>query len=346
MAKDSRGWADVDEKLKVARPLALASRIPPDMAAAIKAHPTYPDLFRSAFGDGKIDAVRVSEAIATYERTLAPDQTPYDAGTQPGKAVDPEIQRGMLLLDTAHCTVCHKPPLFTDNKFHNIGVRHAYEDKGRGKISGDPADDGRFKTPTLRNVGLRTSFMHTGEFTDLHKVLDHYVNPKADAEPLPGTDQPYKIPIEDYQRQQIIDFLTNDLTDPRVAAEQYPFDRPILRSERQGGQGAPGRPERFKARMDGDVVKLSWSAPKNGALDYVLIRDGRVIGLPTQPGFEDRGQNPWLRHRYRLVARNDAAASSRPVSAGAGVPSLELGGGAVVLLGAAGFWLWRRKKKA
>ena len=344
MAKDSRGWADVDQKLRLARPLALASRIPADMAAALKAHPRYPELFQAAFGDPKIDAVRVAEAIAAYERTLVPDQTPYDLGTAPGKPVDPEIQRGLLLLDTAHCTACHKPPLFTDNRFHNIGLRRPFQDRGRGKVSGDPADDGRFKTPTLRNVGLRASFMHTGEFTDLHKVLDHYVTPKAEAEPLPGTDQPYKTTIEDNQRQDIIDFLTNDLTDPRVAAEQFPFDRPILRSERQAGQAAPGRPEDFRARMDGGVVRLTWNAPKGGAADYVLVRDGQVIGLPTQPGFEDDGQSPWLLHRYRLVARNDAAASSAAVSAGVGLPSLELAGGAVLLLGVGGVWTWRRKR--
>ncbi|MGZ5983922.1 MAG: cytochrome-c peroxidase [Caulobacteraceae bacterium] len=346
MAKETRGWADLSEKLRLARPLALATRLPPDTAAAIKARPTYPDLFRQAFGDPKIDAVRVAEAIATYERTLVPDQTPYDLATAPGMPVDPEIQRGMLLLDTAHCTACHKPPLFTDNKFHNVGLRRPYQDAGRGKISGDPADNGRFKTPTLRNSALRASFMHTGEFTDLRKVLDHYVTPKADADPLPGTDQPYKTTIEDSQRQQIIDFLATDLTDPRVAAEQFPFDRPILRSERQAGQGTPGRPEDFKARFDGGVVKLTWRAPKSGAEDYVLIRDGRVIGLPTQTAFEDDGQTPWLRHRYRLVARNDAAAPSLPTSAGAGVPSLELAGGAVVLAAVGGFRLWRRKQAA
>ncbi|MGZ6010614.1 MAG: cytochrome-c peroxidase [Caulobacteraceae bacterium] len=346
MAKETRGWADLSEKLRLARPLALATRLPPDTAAAIKARPTYPDLFRQAFGDPKIDAVRVAEAIATYERTLVPDQTPYDLATAPGMPVDPEIQRGMLLLDTAHCTACHKPPLFTDNKFHNVGLRRPYQDAGRGKISGDPADNGRFKTPTLRNSALRASFMHTGEFTDLRKVLDHYVTPKADADPLPGTDQPYKTTIEDSQRQQIIDFLATDLTDPRVAAEQFPFDRPILRSERQAGQGTPGRPEDFKARFDGGVVKLTWRAPKSGAEDYVLIRDGRVIGLPTQTAFEDDGQTPWLRHRYRLVARNDAAAPSLPTSEGAGVPSLELAGGAVVLAAVGGFWLWRRKQAA
>jgi hypothetical protein len=98
--------------------------------------------------------------------------------------------------------------------------------------------------------------------------------------------------------------------------------------------------------MDGGVVKLTWTAPRGGAEDYVLIRDGRVIGLPTQTAFEDEGQTPWLRHRYRLVARNDAAASSRPVSAGAGFPTLELAVGVLLLAGAGGVWAWRRKRAA
>ena len=344
MAKDSRGWADVQTKLRQARPLALATRLPPDAAGAIKAHPTYPDLFKAAFGDPDIDAVRVAEAIAAYERTLVPDQTPYDKATAPGAPMDPELQRGMLLLDTAHCTVCHKPPLFTDNKFHNTGLRRSFQDIGRQKRSGDPADAGAMKTPTLRNSILRSSFMHTGELRTMREVLDHYVTPKAEAAPLPGTDTPYRITLDDSVRQPMVEFIANYLTDPRVAAEQFPFDRPILRSERQGGQSAPGRPQDFKARMDGAVVKLTWTAPRGGAADYVLIRDGQVIGLPTRTAFEDDGQTPWLSHHYRLVARNDAAASSGAVSTGAGLPSLELAGAAAVLAGLGGLWAWRRSK--
>ena len=347
MAKDSRGWSDVSRKLRVSRPLALASRIPPDMAHAIAGGRSYPDLFKAAFGDGRISALRVAMAVATYERTLVPDQTPYDLGTKPGQPVDPEIQRGMLMLDTAHCTVCHKPPLFTDNLYHNIGVRRAFQDLGRQKISGDPKDAGAMKTPTLRNAGLRASFMHTGEFHTLREVLDHYVTPKAEAAPLPGTDQPYRTTIDDSIRGQLVDFLTNDLTDPRAAAETFPFDRPTLRSERQAGKGPPGRPAAFKARFTKDgAVSLTWTPPPGGAADYVLIRDGEVIGLPTTASFADEGQTPWLRHRYRLVARDDTAASSRAVSAGAGVPSLELAGGAVVLAAAGiGYGVMRRRER-
>ena len=78
MAHDGRTWADVTNKLAVSTPLARAARIPPDMAAALVDNPTYPELFDAAFGDPEITPVRIGMAIATYERTLVPDQTPWD----------------------------------------------------------------------------------------------------------------------------------------------------------------------------------------------------------------------------------------------------------------------------
>ena len=57
--------------------------------------------------------------------------------------------------------------------------------------------------------------------------------------------------------------------------------------------------------------------------DVVLIRDGRVIGIPTAPGFTDQGVSPWRLHVYRLTARNDAAETSGAVHAGARRPQLQ-----------------------
>ena len=348
MARDKRAWPELQTKLAGAKPLALASNLPPDTAAALAARPTYPKLFVAAFGDPAITPSRIVMALAAYERTLVADQTPYDLATKAGAPTDPGIQTGLTFLEASHCTVCHKPPLFTDNLFHNIGVRRAYEDEGHATISGLSTDAGAMKTPSLRNAGLRVSFMHTGEFTSLSQVVDHYVTPKADADPLPGTREPYKVPIGDYPKQVIIDFITTELTDPRVAAETFPFDRPTLRSERaDGAAAAPGRPEAFTAHFSAPgVVSLSWKPPASGApTDYRLIRDGRVIAVPTTPGWSDPDQTPWLRHRYRLEARNDAGKASGAAGAGAGLPSLELAGGGVILLGAAGFWLARKRRR-
>src|SRR5262245_38374684 len=78
MAHDLRSWGQVEQKLQNARPMALATNVPADMAAAIATQPTYPVLFQAAFGDAAITADRIARAIATYERTLVPDQTPWD----------------------------------------------------------------------------------------------------------------------------------------------------------------------------------------------------------------------------------------------------------------------------
>src|SRR6185436_20228374 len=69
MAKAGRTWADVATDLTRGRPLALATNLPPDTAAAIKTHKTYAALFEAAFGDGAITPVRIAFALATYQRT-------------------------------------------------------------------------------------------------------------------------------------------------------------------------------------------------------------------------------------------------------------------------------------
>ena len=58
--------------------MVLASNLPADMAAAIANDATYPDLFLAAFGTPDITAARIGLALATYQRTLVPDQSPYD----------------------------------------------------------------------------------------------------------------------------------------------------------------------------------------------------------------------------------------------------------------------------
>ncbi len=217
-------------------------------------------------------------------------------------------------------------------------MRRPYQDEGRSRLSGDAADAGAMKTPSLRNAALRASFMHTGEFHSLSAVVDHYVTPKAEAAPLPGTTTPYKVAIDDLTRQRIIDFITEQLTDPRVAAETFPFDRPTLRSERADGQAtAPGSPGAFKAAfMASGDMQLTWAAPPGGASDYLLVRDGEVIAVPTQPGFldqgpEGRGLSRWSLHLYKLVARNAGAKASPAAYAVIGAPVLGMVGGGLLL---------------
>ncbi len=230
MAHPARDWGAISDKLQTARPLALATNIPSDMLGALATDPTYPDLFETAFGDPAINVKRIAFAIATYQRTLISDQSPWDAWTQgDSSAMTTQQIQGWNAFIASSCAICHIPPFFTDQSFRNIGVRPNNQDLGRGAITGDPADNGKFKTPTLRNSGLKSSFLHTGQFVTMRQVIDFYAAPPPPGVPNLDPLMPVNLPLP--QRALIDDFISNALTDPRVANETFPFDRPTLNSE-------------------------------------------------------------------------------------------------------------------
>ncbi|MHC4940344.1 MAG: cytochrome c peroxidase [Planctomycetota bacterium] len=228
MSHAGRTWHDVTSKLSAVIPMARAKKLTPDILQAIAIDPTYPRLFERAFGDERITPVRVAMAIATYERTLVPDQTPFDAYIAGDKdAMNRDQVLGWRVFRQSNCAVCHPPPLFTDHTYRNIGLRPPHEDKGRGEVTGRKSDRGKFKVASLRNVGLRRRFMHHGKLTNLGAVLSHYRARTArfeeNLDPLlarrtgPGP-----------ARRAMIDFLSIALTDPRAAKGVAPFDHPEL----------------------------------------------------------------------------------------------------------------------
>lgn len=233
MTRPGRTWDDLTSKLETAKPLGLATDLPPDVADAIEARPDYPSLFEAAFGDPEITPVRIAFAIATYERTLVADQTPWDlymAGDE--TALTEQAVYGWRTFQALHCDKCHVPPLFTNNDFFNISLRLMKYDLGRQPVTGDEEDGGEMKVPSLRNVGLRARYMHTGEFSRLSEAIMFY----NDGISLPGMDEipdigTYNFNLNGYDNYDLEAFLRVGLADPRVANETFPFDRPTLRSE-------------------------------------------------------------------------------------------------------------------
>ena len=233
MSRDDHDWQELTRKLERVRPLALATDWPDDVAAAIEAQPDYPQLFSAAFGNARITPIRIAFALAAWQRTLIADQTAWDrmrAGDQ--AALSPAAQRGWRDFQAFQCTACHAPPLFTNNDFANIGLRLTRFDAGRLNVTGDPEDAGEMKVPSLRNVALRSRFMHTGQFATLGAAVGFYLTGPAleDRDNLPGGSV-YSFNMGNQSEADIGIFLAEGLTDPRVRDEQFPFDRPTLRSE-------------------------------------------------------------------------------------------------------------------
>jgi cytochrome c peroxidase len=166
----------------------------------VQSDPTYRKLFAKAWGTEQITIDLVTKSIASFERTVVIGDSPFDRFYYGGdkKALSLAAQRGLKLFvnpKKGNCSVCHvigkKYALFTDNKFHNIGVgtdtSGNFADAGRYAQSKNPADMGAFKTPTLRNIAETAPYMHDGSQATLKDVVDHYVgggtsNPHLDKE--------------------------------------------------------------------------------------------------------------------------------------------------------------------
>ncbi|MBX3463420.1 MAG: cytochrome-c peroxidase [Planctomycetes bacterium] len=146
--------------------------------------------FLAAFGDEEPTLERALAALAAYERTLVSDgSSAFDrflAGDT--KALDDSALRGLHLFRTkARCANCHHGPLLTDFAFHDLGLSYygrGLQDLGRHAVTGDPADVGRFKTPSLRNVARTAPYMHNGLF-DLASVVNMYSAGMATLRPKP-----------------------------------------------------------------------------------------------------------------------------------------------------------------
>ncbi len=268
MAHMSWNWPQLVAKLQRVKPLALATSVPADVESARQLNPSYPALFQAAFGDSQITTARIAMALATYQRTLISNQSPFDAFRAGNvNALTPQQRQGFTDFQASNCGVCHtaSQDLFTDHSFRNIGLRPISEDTGRQAITGNFNDRGKFKTPSLRNVALKARYMHTGQFDNLNDVLAFYA--RAPGAPVQQTDNrdgvmDLILPLTQQESQNIIVFL-QALTDPRVANGTFPFDHPLLFTERP---------------LDQNVV-LGGGVPGSGGLvPQVIVQSPSMIG--------------------------------------------------------------------
>ncbi len=196
------------------------------VAGRVDRRTSYPELFAEAFGVPDVTPVRIALAIATFERTLYSDRTPFDIGD-----LTTAEARGQQVFNQSDCNDCHTTSFFSDNQFHNTGVRPSADDVGLFAVTGNQNDMGRFRTPSLRNVELRAPYMHNGRFNTLEEVVECYNRGGDFSPPNLERNRIRRLNLSNQQKADLVAFLKRPLTDPRVAAEAAPFDRPMLYAE-------------------------------------------------------------------------------------------------------------------
>lgn len=227
MAHTGRDWNDVADRVANSKPLALSPSMPAALSTWLSGR-SYQDLFLEAFGTADVTPTRIALAIGAYERSLYSDQTPLDQANAGIAPMTPQENNGRNIFNASSCNVCHGGNLFTDQTFRYIGVRPQNDDLGRFTQTNNNGDRGSFRVPSLRNVAQRGSFFHNGQFTTLEQVVAFYNRGGDFNAPNKPNGLIRPLGLNPQQQADLVAFLKRPLTDPRVAAETGPFDRPAL----------------------------------------------------------------------------------------------------------------------
>lgn len=195
----------------------------------------YPALFAAAFGDENISSDRIGLALENFMLTIVSNDSKYDQWLAGNVALTESEERGRRLFfgigpnnmggpggggpqARANCVQCHGGANFDSPQFFNIGLDNDanISDNGREGVTGNPADRGRFKTTSLRNIAVTGPYMHDGRFSSLEQVLQFYNNGVNNSNTLAPQLQKASqngMGLSARDRQDIIAFL-NTLTDP------------------------------------------------------------------------------------------------------------------------------------
>lgn len=213
----------------------------PHAVSKLQSDTAYVHLFFNTFGTYTIDSVLASKALAQFLRTMISGDSKYDKVRRGEATFTADEAAGYTLFQAeggpvgqqiflpgggfvvgqggADCFHCHTDAagLFTDEQYHNNALdTDPFADNGRGAITHDPFDNGKFKVPTLRNIMLTAPYMHDGRYATIDEVLDHYNDGgvvSSTVDPfMKFTDPDITLELTPQKRAQIIAFL-NALTD-------------------------------------------------------------------------------------------------------------------------------------
>ena len=156
----------------------------------------------------------------------------------PNFTASENLGKMLFFSQRTRCFTCHLGVTFSAQGPRNNGLDLIYEDNGLGEVTGNPQDNGMFKSNSLRNVALTAPFMHDGRFATLEQVIEHY-NSGVQAHPNlspqlrtgqpggPGSNVPRRLNLNEEEKQALIDFL-HTLTDFEMINDEKfadPFNR-------------------------------------------------------------------------------------------------------------------------
>lgn len=187
--------------------------------------------FAAAFGSAEVTPERMAKALEQYLLTQVSQESRFDRAARRVATLTEEEKRGLQLFVTefdparglrgADCFHCHGGTLFTDSQFKNNGLDLTPADLGRMLVTGNPADKGKFKTPSLRNIAVTAPYMHDGRFKTLEEVVEHYssgVKRSDTLDPNLAKHPEAGLQLTDEEKRALVAFLKTLTDDTFIAA--------------------------------------------------------------------------------------------------------------------------------
>jgi len=164
----------------------------------LKDHEDYPALFEEVFPGQEISKEIITKALEQFQLIMLSYESPYDGYLQGTGTLNASELNGLAIFTGSKggCFRCHdvedSPELFVtdrvtyaNNGLDTVATLMDFEDVGRGEISENINDNGKFRIPTLRNLGHTAPYMHDGRFASLDEVIESYDRGPA---PSPNVD--------------------------------------------------------------------------------------------------------------------------------------------------------------
>jgi cytochrome c peroxidase len=197
-----------------------------NVVAKLSESQTYKNQFIRVFGTDEITSVKISLALEQFMNSITSTNSKYDDFLTDSTVFTDSEKRGFKLFTTeynpffpeqsgADCQHCHSGLNFENDKYMNNGLDATFTDNGRGKATKDPADNGKFKVTSLRNIAVTAPYMHDGRFNTLEEVVNHYnsgIAASATLDPAIEQTREKGLFLTEQDKQDLVAFLKT-LTD-------------------------------------------------------------------------------------------------------------------------------------
>lgn len=198
----------------------------------------YRAMFDEVIGDRPVVFADIANVIAAFVAfEWRADDSPFDRFLRDGTPLPTAAARGMrLFYGRAGCVACHAGQFQTDHGFHAIAMPQIgpgkaarfedhHRDVGRMRVTGNPADAYRFRTPSLRNLRWTAPYGHAGAYRTLDGVLRHHLDPVAGLrgyDPgqalMPGPSMPGDLAVQGDEAELARIIAANDLAPQALSA--------------------------------------------------------------------------------------------------------------------------------